>query len=159
MTESRTKIERNANVVVALLGVIAAALGALSGYFAVTKSDIVQQRDDVQSDVSTLATQQSTLKEQVARLTRENTDLRQQLEVAAKDSRPPSAAPSDVVTRTLRVPLPDEGSSIGVFLDDGRSATSVAVPTSAIDDRTPPVVRSLSPAMTCHTARRLTRRR
>jgi hypothetical protein len=107
-------------VVTAILGVCAAGFGALTAYFGFTKADVVQQRDDVQSHVSTLATRQSTLKERVAKLTRENADLRQQLQAAATDSGTTSTAPSDVVTRSLTAPLPDQGSAMGLFLDEGR---------------------------------------
>jgi hypothetical protein len=127
MTEPGARTERTARVVIAVLGVIAASLGTLTAYFAATKSDVVQQRNDVRSDVSTLATQQSTLKDQLAGLRRENADLRQQLDAAATDSGPtadaPGNAPSGVVTRTLRVPLPDDGSAMGVSLDDGKVST------------------------------------
>jgi chromosome segregation ATPase len=98
--------------------VIAASLGTLTAYFAATKSDVVQQRNDVRSDVSTLTTQQSTLKDQVTRLKSQNADLRQQLDAASASSGSAGDAPSDppsgVVTRTLRVPLPESSSICGV---------------------------------------------
>jgi cell division protein FtsB len=119
MTEPGARTERTARIVIAVLGVIAASLGTLTAYFAATKSDVVQQRNDVRSDVSTLTTQQSTLKDQVTSLRRENADLRQQLDAASTDPSPPADASGNVVTRTLRVPLPDDGSSSGVSLDDG----------------------------------------
>jgi hypothetical protein len=121
MIEPDTRTERTARIVIAVLGVIAAFLGTLTAYFAATKSDVVQQRNDVRSDVSTLITQQSNVKEQVTRLKRENAGLRQQLEAAPADSSPPGDASSDFVMRTLNVPLPGEGdTSVGVYLDEGR---------------------------------------
>jgi hypothetical protein len=131
MTEPGTRTEHTARVVIAVLGVIAASLGTLTAYFAATKSDVVQQRNDVRSDVSTLTTQQSSLRGQVSRLKSENADLRQQLDAASANSGSAGDAPSDppsgVVTRTLRVPLP-ESSSIGVSLDDGAVGPSAASP-------------------------------
>jgi hypothetical protein len=122
MTDPDTRTERTARVVIAILGVIAASLGTLTAYFAATKSDVVQQRDEVRSDVSTLATRQSNLNQEVARLRRENADLHHQLTIPSPDPGPADGTPSGVVTRTLRVPLPDDGSRIGVFLDDGKVA-------------------------------------
>lgn len=63
MTESDMKAERRARILIAVLGVIAASLGVLSGYFAASKSDVVQQRDAVRSDASTLTAENSTLTE------------------------------------------------------------------------------------------------
>ena len=118
MTDPNSRTERTARVMIAVLGVIAAALGTLTAYFAATKSDVVQQRDDVRSDVSTLTTQQSSLEEQVARLKRDNADLRGQLTSASASSVSTSDA-ADVATRRLSVPLPQQGVKIGVFLTRG----------------------------------------
>jgi cell division protein FtsB len=122
--DSRKTVERNATLVTAIFGAVTAFLVAVTAYFGVTKADVVQQRDNVQSNVSTLATQQSTLRERVARLTSENADLRQQLEAAASDSGATTDTATDVVVRPLTVPLPDDGSSIGLFLDKGRIANT-----------------------------------
>jgi cell division protein FtsB len=123
MTEPDTRTERTARIVIAVLGVMAAFLGTLTAYFAATKSDVVQQRNDVRSDVSTLTTQQSNLKDQVTRLTRENADLRGKLAAAPTDSASPDDASKDGTTRPIVVTLADDGSSIGVFLDQGNAGT------------------------------------
>jgi cell division protein FtsB len=126
MTEPDTKTERTARIVIAVLGVIAALLGTLTAYLAAAKSDVVQQRNEVRSDVSTLATQQLSLQEQVARLRRENADLERQLNAASSDSGPTTTdVANDFALRRLNLPLPDAG-AMGLFLDDGRVGTDPA---------------------------------
>jgi cell division protein FtsB len=122
MADSRTKTERRSAVAIAILGVVAAALTALTSYLAVTKADVAQQRDDVQGEASTLSSQQSTLERQVTRLTRENEDLRAQLDASTKDSVGSEPAASDVDVRILTVPLPED-SSMGIFIDEGQVST------------------------------------
>jgi len=81
------------------------------GYLGVTKSDVTEQRDHVQAQVSTL-------KARVATLMSHNADLRQQLEAASGGSgAPKNAHGADI--RPLEPPLPDEGSPTGLFLDEG----------------------------------------
>lgn len=62
----------------------------------------------------------------MTRLRRQNADLRRQLADASADSGVSSDASGGAVRRTLRAPLPDQGSSIGIFLDEGEVHTGGA---------------------------------
>lgn len=78
---------------------------------------------------------------------------------------PPSSEPgarghasSDVISRTLSMPLPDEG-TVGLFLDEGRVSTECCSANfNIMSDRSPPAVRSLCQMMGCLTARPSNRR-
>ena len=88
-TDSRTFIERYANVLIAVIGLMT----ALIGYLGVSKSNVVEQRNDVQTQASTLTTEQSQLRARVTALTAENADLHQQLEAASSDPGPKPDTP------------------------------------------------------------------
>ena len=120
--------ERNARVVIAVLGVIAAALGTLTAVFAASKSDVVQQRDDVRGDVSTPTTQQSNLRDQVTRLKSENADRRHRLDASSADSNPTGDSSDGAQVRNLKVPLPAAGASTEVSLDEPRVAQCCTEP-------------------------------
>lgn len=111
MREGGKTFERHAAVIAACLGLVAAALGLLSGYLKVKADTAVETRQQAQSKATGLLSDKSSLEARIAALREENNNLKAQLD------NPPeaTAAPSDAaVVRDLKVPMSDL-----ITLDDG----------------------------------------
>jgi hypothetical protein len=109
-------VEKHAGVIVAFLGVAAAALGVLSAYLKVKADTAVERRQQVQTRATGLQSDKRSLQEQIAALREENANLNEQL----KTEPPPTASGRPAaVTRDLKVPISDGGTTQYVLLDDG----------------------------------------
>lgn len=129
MTTSDRTPQRHPGRWIAALTLITLGLTALVIYLVSTQMDVTQQRDHARRRVAEAAAKHSRLTQRAAILTKraatlelQNTELRQQLEAASRTSGATSDPSSDVVLRTLSMPLPDEG-TVGLFLDQGRVST------------------------------------
>jgi FtsZ-binding cell division protein ZapB len=109
-------IEKHAGVLVAVLAVVTAALGALSGYLKVKADTAVDTRHEVQVRATDLQSDKSSLQKQIAALREENDNLNAQLKT---EPAPTASDRPTAVTRDLKVPISDNGGNEYIMLDDG----------------------------------------
>jgi hypothetical protein len=110
------RVEKHAGVIVAFLGVAAAALGLLSAYLKVKVDTAVEGRQQVQSRATGLQSDKTSLQEQIASLREENANLNAQLKT---EPAPAAIGRPAAVTRDLKVPISDGTTTQYVLLDDG----------------------------------------
>ncbi len=110
------RIEKHAGLLVAMLAVVTAALGALSAYLKVKADTAVDSRQAVQTRATGLQNDKTSLQEQIAALREENDNLNAQLKT---EPAPTEIGRPTAVTRDLKVPISDNGSTQYIALDDG----------------------------------------
>jgi hypothetical protein len=110
------RIEKHAGLLVAVLTVVTAALGALSAYLKVKADTAVDSRQQVQTRATDLQSDKRSLQEQIAALREENDNLNAQLKT---EPAPPASGRPTAVTRDLKVPISDNSSTQYIGLDNG----------------------------------------
>lgn len=116
MGERVKRVERHAGVIVTFLTTATAALGVLSAYLKVKADTAVDRRQEVQSRATGLQSDKRSLQEQIAALQEENDNLNAQLNT---EPAPTANGRPAAVTRDLKVPISDDGTTQYLLLDYG----------------------------------------
>lgn len=113
------KVQQHSVLIVAILGVIAAALGVVAAYSRTEVTDVTKQRDAVKGKATELRSEQVDLESEVETLRRENADLRARLADGSAAPGGAAEATDDAEHRRLTVPLPPDGEDEYLLLDRG----------------------------------------
>lgn len=113
------KIQQHSGLIVAILGVIAAALGVWATYSRIEVTDVTKQRNAVQGTATELRSERVDLESELERLRGENADLRARLGEGSGAYSGAANTTDDAEQRRFTVPLPPDGDDEYLLLDRG----------------------------------------